>query len=1440
VSASSSSTTLVPNANVVIGGSGANRTVTVTPAANQSGTTTITVTVSDGTATASDTFTVTVNAVNDPPTISDIANQSIQAGGSSGAIAFQVGDPDGGTDGLRLTATTSNPERVPVSAIVFGGSGNNRTVTVTPVGTGAGTADITVTVSDGSLSASDTFVITIVAVVEAPKIVASPENATVDEGGLVTFRVTATGTAPFRYQWLRDGRELGDGLEQTYVIRSVEASQAGGYSVRVSNAAGSVTSAVGTLTVLRLDFGDTPDGTQFPLAYPTLLARDGARHVIVPGFHLGAAVDPETDARVSSDASGDDKGGAVPDDEDGVEWLTQPLVPGQSAQVRVMLPSTAGNGGRLDAFIDFNRDGVWAVPGERVLSGVVVTPGANTLTFAVPADLKAVETFARFRLSREGGLGPTGRAPDGEVEDHPVRVADPPPPESYDFGDAPESSLAVLYRTRLANNGPRHRIVQGFHLGRTVDAENDGQPNADATGDDANPAGQDDEDGVQFATPFEPGKPATLLVTSSADGVLDAWFDVNRANGFEASERLINRFSLLPGVNSIVVNVPAGAVPGETFARFRLSREGVDTPDHPSRTAPVPDGEVEDYRFTIVAREEALDFGDAPEAAAGTVAFGYPTFLARNGARHVIVQGFHLGKTVDAEKDGQPDAAAAGDDLNPASLDDEDGVEFLGPIVAGGTAWLRVTASQDGRLDAWVDFNGNRSWGDAGEQVFVSVDLFAGVNDLSFPVPPQARPGMTFARFRLSKDGKLGFVGQARDGEVEDYVLRIQPGSPCDGNYKGTDFWLTFPGNYPEGPDTPLRLTLCIVGPQGVTGTVSIPGLRFSTGFTLPAGMAVQVVLPDAASLGEVVDVVQNKGIHVEASEPVAVYGMNRIPYSSDGFLGLPVGVVGREYIVAGYPNVFSEASALNGTQFAIVATDDDTLVTIIPSRDVLGHPKGEPYVVPLKQGQTYQLRHPEDATADLTGTEIVSDKPVAVFAGHQCANIDSPSKMFCDHLVEQLLPVPAWSRNFHAVPLATRSNGDVLRIVGSKPNTSIFLNGVAAGTVDRGAVRTFSLTAATRIDASQPVFVAQFARSSDHDGVEDADPFMVTVPPMRFYTRDHMICTGPSAFSTHWVNLVVPGAAAGSITLDGQAVPAAAFTPIGATGFSSARIQVTPGAHALSGAQPFGVIVYGFGPYEGYGWPGGMYFGDIEPPTIVCPEDFTIPTGGVGGTTGASQCLALVPDLRPQIVVADNCELPTQRTLTQVPQPGTAVGPGKYVITVVAHDASGNTSECQVTMTVVDASAASLICPNDMTVQCNKGAGATVAYQVIARTICGSILPVECDPPPGSLFLPGTTTVTCRIPGSPNQVCTFKITVVCPDLKDDGVLVRRQLTLSWEDDAMLETALSPDGPWTSVPAARPPFQPAATGDRQFFRLRSSTAGIGLHQSDRAPVLKVH
>jgi hypothetical protein len=164
-----------------------------------------------------------------------------------------------------------------------------------------------------------------------------------------------------------------------------------------------------------------------------------------------------------------------------------------------------------------------------------------------------------------------------------------------------------------------------------------------------------------------------------------------------------------------------------------------------------------------------LDFGDAPDPT-------YPTLLANDGARHIIVPNVHLGANIDQEVDGQPNASALGDDSNPLAPDDEDGVVFTSLAVAGNPVTVKVTASVAGFLDAWVDFNVDGDWDDAGEQIFASEPLAAGVNNLTFNVPITTPAGITYSRFRFSTAGGLSYTGLASDGEVEDYrVFVLEP-----------------------------------------------------------------------------------------------------------------------------------------------------------------------------------------------------------------------------------------------------------------------------------------------------------------------------------------------------------------------------------------------------------------------------------------------------------------------------------------------------------------------------------------------------------------------------------------------------------------------------------------------------------------------------------------
>ncbi len=128
----SSNPDLVPEANVMLGGTAGNRTVTVTPVANQSGATTITLTVTDADhGSSSLSFQLTVTSVESLPLISDVDNQTT-AEDTPLLVNFTVSDEETPAEELTVSGFSSNPVLVPVANLSFGGSGENRTVTISP------------------------------------------------------------------------------------------------------------------------------------------------------------------------------------------------------------------------------------------------------------------------------------------------------------------------------------------------------------------------------------------------------------------------------------------------------------------------------------------------------------------------------------------------------------------------------------------------------------------------------------------------------------------------------------------------------------------------------------------------------------------------------------------------------------------------------------------------------------------------------------------------------------------------------------------------------------------------------------------------------------------------------------------------------------------------------------------------------------------------------------------------------------------------------------------------------------------------------------------------------------------------------------------------------------------------------------------------------------
>src|SRR6266540_1052986 len=240
--------------------------------------------------------------------------------------------------------------------------------------------------------------------------------------------LTVTGTGTLVYQWFRNNTNLLDGAtNSTLLLSNVMPADAGAFKVIVTNQFGADTSLAATLTVFGLDFGDAPDPP-----FPTLLAQNGARHVIVPGVHLGPGADAEPDGQPTPSASGD---GVAGSGDDGV-FFPGPLRLGQPASIQVV----ASTNGLLNAWIDFDHAKAWIGSGEQVFTNLPLVAGTNALPFIVPSSALAGQAFARFRFSTRANVSFAGLAADGEVEDYAVTLE-----PTADLAVTASASTAVVF-----------------------------------------------------------------------------------------------------------------------------------------------------------------------------------------------------------------------------------------------------------------------------------------------------------------------------------------------------------------------------------------------------------------------------------------------------------------------------------------------------------------------------------------------------------------------------------------------------------------------------------------------------------------------------------------------------------------------------------------------------------------------------------------------------------------------------------------------------------------------------------------------------------------------------------------------------------------------------------------------------------------------------------
>ena len=422
-------------------------------------------------------------------------------------------------------------------------------------------------------------------------------------------------------------------------------------------------------------------------------------------------------------------------------------------------------------------------------------------------------------------------------------------------------------------------------------------------------------------------------------------------------------------------------------------------------------------------------------------------------------------------------------------------------------------------------------------------------------------------------------------------------------NPVGTEFWLCFMKNYKEdkrpSQSQDLILELFITGDEDSKVRIEIDGIGYRQNINVPAGTVQNVKIPAEAQVKSD-QVLERLAVHITSDKPVSVYGLNRRFQTTDTYLALPTEVLGTDYRAMCY-------TVSDGLmpQIAIVATDNNTEVEITPAANLVLHRKGVPFKVQLKKGDVYQFASlfEPNSNCDLTGTLIKSNKKIAVFSGHQCAYV-TPNIIACNHLVEQMPPLPSWGRHFYLGRFDTRSNY-TFRVLANENQTRVFLDAKLIRTLGAGEFWDSTLKRDIQITANKPILVAQYSQGFKN-GDSIGDPMMLLVSPTQQFLQQYRFATPVNGSWKHRINVVVPTAGIKSMKLNGEPIDPKLFKPLGLSRYSIAYIPIPYGSHYIEGDLPFGMYSYGFGfdrdAFDAYGTMAGQSFQDYEPANDTLP----------------------------------------------------------------------------------------------------------------------------------------------------------------------------------------------------------------------------------------------
>ena len=421
-------------------------------------------------------------------------------------------------------------------------------------------------------------------------------------------------------------------------------------------------------------------------------------------------------------------------------------------------------------------------------------------------------------------------------------------------------------------------------------------------------------------------------------------------------------------------------------------------------------------------------------------------------------------------------------------------------------------------------------------------------------------------------------------------------------------YYLGFFDNYRS--DNNISILLTTTETQPVQYFVEAPGVGYYYNGSVSVDNEIILNLPSSVVVSSVYD--QDKGIYLTtSSDSVTVIGQNLLSRTSDSYYALPIIELDDDHIYYGIsvPRATVHSEAITNS-ILIVGTENNTMMKLIVTQYVnivVGNISrylipGREYSFVINRLQTVYI----ETVEDLSGTKVVTNRPVSVVSGHECGNVPS-NVTACSHLIEQIPPTALWGDVHYTAPLANKRSYTIkilaaynFTIVSIYCNNTMELYTISEGQFVNKLSQMYEYCA---VYSSKDVLVAQLS----HGGTEDnryGDPMMTIVSAANQYLNkfDFSTIRNPlQAGYDHYINIIVKEQyyqpnmiylIAGGVNrslVTQQWVPIQVNNTIEAY---ATQVSIPEGVAQVFHTNPTAqmmTIVYGFARYDGYGHIGGI-----------------------------------------------------------------------------------------------------------------------------------------------------------------------------------------------------------------------------------------------------------